>query len=501
MIQSLLETGYLFAERYRLEKFLGAGGFAVVWRAYDTLTNTTIALKIFTNLDDQSIQDLASEYRTVQDLSHPAIIRAEHFDRIGNNPYLVMKFADGGNLTGRIGELKPMDVMVIMRQITEALEYIHQRHLIHQDIKPANILVDHTGGNTQYVLSDFGISSKSRTRLSKSVKDAGKGEYLTFAYAPPEKFSPRREERLPNPKGDIFSLGITAYELLTGHLPFDDLDTGRELYYHPEINIDLSEIHDQRLRNIMSACIQANPSLRPDAATLKKMLEGALSNSRDAQDGHSGQKTAYRKSEDSYADSSSGKGAGATMEEIHGKFGDVFGSDFHRQGNSTGGDGTVKVKRVDVSRSNKGYVNNGNGGNGGNNGNGERYYNTRVDGNPEPQNKKENSKNILIGLSVLLIPIIVIIIFAALNRCSANRFETDSVDSVMWDDTTVVVEVVDTDAAPAEAVEDTIAYATKDSEYGYATDTAAAPAYYEYEEPAVPAAEAPASEYEEITLK
>ncbi len=316
MIQSLLETGYLFAERYRLEKFLGAGGFAVVWRAYDTLTNTSVALKIFTNLDDQSIQDLASEYRTVQDISHPAIIRAEHFDRIGNNPYLVMKFADGGNLAGKVGLLNPSEVMAMMRHITRALEYIHQRNLIHQDIKPANILVDHSDNITQYVLSDFGISSKSRTRLSQSVKDAGKGDCLTYAYAPPEKFSPRREERLPNPKGDIFSLGITAYELLTGHLPFDDLDTGRELFYHPEVKIDFSEISDNRLRNIIAACLQANPGKRPNASQLKQLLDGK--NAQQVQNAQNGPKTSY--------------------------------GPFHEAP-------SVKVKRVDNTGSSNGYVN------------------------------------------------------------------------------------------------------------------------------------------------
>lgn len=260
--------------RYHLQQFLGAGGFAVVWKAHDTLTHTTVALKIFSSLDDQGIQELADEYARVHNLSHPGIVRAEHFDSLQNHPYLVMKICPGGNLEHAAGHISENEVLEMLRQMADALVYVHSNGLVHQDIKPANILTEQINDTTSYMLSDFGISAKSRTRLSKSVKDgAQSGSYLTFAYAPPEKFSSNRHDRMPDKKGDIFSLGITAYELATGHLPFDELDTGRELQYNRNISVDVSEIENSNLRNIISACLQADKNARPDASTLLQWIK------------------------------------------------------------------------------------------------------------------------------------------------------------------------------------------------------------------------------------
>lgn len=257
--------------RYRLDRFLGAGGFAVVWQAYDTLTNAVVALKIFSSLDTQSIQELAAEYAGVHNLSHPSIVRAEHFDSLDNIPFLVMKYCPGGNLEHQEGRIGEQDVLQMMFQIADALTYVHSHGLVHQDIKPANILTEQTPTGTRYMLGDFGISAKSRTRLSKSVSviaGAQSGSYLTFAYAPPEKFSPRREDRLPNAKGDIFSLGVTAYELATGFLPFDEIPTGQQLQNNPALQLDYTAIRDPRLRTFIAYCLAADPATRPDASTL-----------------------------------------------------------------------------------------------------------------------------------------------------------------------------------------------------------------------------------------
>lgn len=271
-IHSKLKSGDMFG-RYRLEKFLGAGGFAVVWKAYDTLTDTIVALKIFSILDDQSITDLAQEYAQVHTLLHPNIVRAEHFDAIDNIPYLVMKFCAGGNLENATGKLTEDAILTMMAQIASALSYLHTQGLVHQDIKPANILIEPTALGSQFMISDFGISAKSKSRLSKSASSINNsGQYITFAYAPPEKFSSVKADRNPNPKGDIFSLGITAYELATGHLPFDDLDTGRELCYHPDVSINFQEINNPLLIDIIKACLSYNFSDRPDADTIIKWI-------------------------------------------------------------------------------------------------------------------------------------------------------------------------------------------------------------------------------------
>ncbi len=268
------KAGDVFDNRYTLEKLMGSGGFADVWKAKDKDTSTSIALKIYTNLDDDGINDLASEYTRMQNLNHTNILKADYFARWGNIPYLVMKVCDGGSLSKKVGCMDDSEIMRVIQDIAEGLTYLHQNKIVHQDIKPANILIDTQGEKPVYVLSDFGISSKTKTRLSHSVNMNSKnqGTSMTEAYAPPEKFSSKREERKPDRKGDIFSFGISLYELACGNLPFDDLSTGRELL-HSDVEVDFSEIKNEKLKRIIQLCMQPDKDSRPTAAELLKMVK------------------------------------------------------------------------------------------------------------------------------------------------------------------------------------------------------------------------------------
>lgn len=265
------KNGDVFHERYTLERLIGVGGFADVWKATDNKTKTVVALKIYTNLDEDGINDLSEEYTRMQSLNHTNILKAEHFDSWGNIPYLVMKFCDGGSLDKKIGKMTAEELTDAVAQITSGLEYLHNSGIVHQDIKPANILIDKSSGKAIYVLSDFGISSKTKTRLSHSVNLKNQGTSMTEAYAPPEKFSSKKSDRKPDRKGDIFSFGISIYELATGSMPFDELSTGRQLLYEGA-EVDFSEIQDEKLRRITELCMQADKEDRPSAAELGKML-------------------------------------------------------------------------------------------------------------------------------------------------------------------------------------------------------------------------------------
>lgn len=265
------KAGDVFHERYVLEKLIGVGGFADVWKATDNRTKAVVALKIYTNLDEDGINDLSDEYTRMQSLNHTNILKAEHFDSWGNIPYLVMKFCDGGSLDKKIGKMTTEELTDAVAQISSGLEYLHNSGIVHQDIKPANILIDKSSGKTIYVLSDFGISSKTKTRLSHSVNLKNQGTSMTEAYAPPEKFSSKKADRKPDRKGDIFSFGISIYELATGSMPFDDLSTGRQLLYEGA-EVDFSEIQDEKLRRITELCMQPDKDDRPTAVDLNKML-------------------------------------------------------------------------------------------------------------------------------------------------------------------------------------------------------------------------------------
>ncbi len=265
------KAGDIFHDRYILEKLIGVGGFADVWKATDNKTKTIVALKIYTNLDEDGINGLSEEYTRMQGLNHTNILKAEHFDSWGNIPYLVMKFCDGGSLDKKIGKMTTEELTDAVVQITNGLKYLHQNGIVHQDIKPANILIDNTSGKVTYVLSDFGISSKTKTRLSHSVNLKNQGTSMTEAYAPPEKFSSKKADRKPDRKGDIFSFGISVYELATGSMPFDELSTGRQLQYEGA-EVDFSEIQDEKLRRITEWCMQPDKDDRPTAEELGKIL-------------------------------------------------------------------------------------------------------------------------------------------------------------------------------------------------------------------------------------
>lgn len=264
------KAGDVFHERYTLEKLIGVGGFADVWKAVDSKTKTIVALKIYTNLDEDGINDLSEEYTRMQGLNHTNILKAEHFDSWGNIPYLVMKFCDGGSLDKKIGKMSAEELMNAITQIANGLKYLHSQGIVHQDIKPANILIDNTSGTPCYVLSDFGISSKTKTKLSHSVNLKNQGTSMTEAYAPPEKFSSKKADRRPDRKGDIFSFGISIYEMATGSMPFDELSTGRQLMYEGA-EIDFSEIQDEKIRRISELCMQADKEDRPTAEEVYKV--------------------------------------------------------------------------------------------------------------------------------------------------------------------------------------------------------------------------------------
>ena len=271
------KPGYIFDERYTLEKLIGSGCFADVWVAKDNCTNSSIALKIFANLDDEGINELAQEYTRMQNLNHVNILKADHFARCGNTPYLVMKNCKGGSLGKKIGNMDGAEIMRVVLDIAEGLKYLHEHKIVHQNIKPANVLVDTNGEKPVYILSDFGISRKTKIRLSHSlsINNKNQGKIYIEAYLAPEEFRPKKVERIPDMKGDIFSLGISLYELACGNLPFDDLSTGRELLYS-DIEVDFSEIKDLKLRKIIQWCMQPDKGDRPTVEQILEYVKGKL---------------------------------------------------------------------------------------------------------------------------------------------------------------------------------------------------------------------------------
>jgi serine/threonine protein kinase len=197
---------------YRLVHLLGKGGFAEVYLGEHIHLHTQVAVKLLhTQLADEDIESFKREAQTLAHLLHPHIIRVLDFGLAGNTPYLMMDYAPNGTLRQRHKRGEPLPLATVVqyiRQVAEALQYAHDQRLVHRDIKPENMLI---GRNQEILLSDFGIALIAQSSQYQSPQDiAG-----TIAYMAPEQIQAH-----PRPASDQYSLGVVAYEWLSGQRPF-----------------------------------------------------------------------------------------------------------------------------------------------------------------------------------------------------------------------------------------------------------------------------------------
>jgi len=197
---------------YRLRRLIGQGGFAEVYLGEHIFLDTQTAIKVlYTQLVGQDVEQFRQEARTIAHLEHPHIVRLLDFGVEGTTPYLIMSYASNGTMRERYpkGTRLPLEqIVVYVKQISQALQYAHDRKIIHRDIKPENMLF---GPDDQVVLSDFGIAQVTQSSRYQQPNDmAG-----TIAYMAPEQI-----EAHPRPASDQYSLGIVIYEWLCGERPF-----------------------------------------------------------------------------------------------------------------------------------------------------------------------------------------------------------------------------------------------------------------------------------------
>jgi serine/threonine-protein kinase len=201
--------------RYRIDRRIGEGGMAEVYLGQDLLLHRPIAVKV---LRPQYARDpnfrmrFEREAQAAASFSHPNIIDIYDVGEEDGAPYIVMEYVAGDNL-GQIiaaeGPFDPDDVAALVEQVASALDFAHERGFVHRDIKPQNILVDDEG---LAKVVDFGIA-KGLSDSDLTVTGTGLG---TVHYLSPEQAS----GLMATPSSDVYSLGVVAYEMLTGQLPF-----------------------------------------------------------------------------------------------------------------------------------------------------------------------------------------------------------------------------------------------------------------------------------------
>jgi eukaryotic-like serine/threonine-protein kinase len=210
---------------YRLVRRLGSGGFASVYLGQHVRIATQYAAIKILHIIEVDMEQFQREAETTATLQHPNIVRLFDFDFHNEMPFLVVEFAPGGALRARHkkGEQVPLATVVqYVKEIAGALQYAHDKNIIHRDIKPDNILI---GPLNELRLSDFGISVLSqtgRTSLHSSFGFAGTPHYMA-----PEQIKGR-----PEKASDQYALAVMAYEWLTGKPPFTEGNPINIQYQH-----------------------------------------------------------------------------------------------------------------------------------------------------------------------------------------------------------------------------------------------------------------------------
>ncbi len=213
---------------YLLERLVGVGGTAAVFRARDERLGRVVALKLLTG-DEGVHRRFAREARAVAAVDHPHIIPLYEAGEAGGVLFIAMRFVAGDDLrvvVGREGSLRSRRAAAFISPVASALDAAHGVGLVHRDVKPANMLVDVGPGRPAHVyLSDFGLA---RGMLSVGGL-TGAGQFLgTPDYAAPEQVSGRSVDG----RADQYALGCVAYTLLSGSLPFEREEPMAALYAH-----------------------------------------------------------------------------------------------------------------------------------------------------------------------------------------------------------------------------------------------------------------------------
>ncbi len=203
---------------YRVDAVLGRGGMGVVLRGYDDQLQRVVALKVIQAgaPGEQARARFVREARAAARVEHDHIVRVYAVANPPDGPpYLVMEYLDGATLAERVrrrGWLAPREAAEVAAQVADGLAAAHAAGLIHRDIKPANILFDSATGRAK--IADFGLARA----LARSIVETQDGALAgTPAYMSPEQAQGRDD---PDPRSDVYSLGATLYEALTGELPF-----------------------------------------------------------------------------------------------------------------------------------------------------------------------------------------------------------------------------------------------------------------------------------------
>ena len=264
------------SEEYEILEELGRGGMAIVFKAKEKQLDRDVAIKVLPfslAFDREFVERFQREARTSARLEHPNIIPIYRVGKSGRIIYFVMKLLRGKPLSSILatrGSLAPVEIRRILSEVSRALSYAHKKEIVHRDIKPDNIMFDEHG---HAVVTDFGIAK------------AGSGGKLTgtgMSIGTPHYMSPEQAKAQPlDGRSDIYSLGVVAYQCLTGSVPFDGEDSFSIGYKHIMEEVPtppLENLEKRQLFEIIRKMMAKTPGQRfQNADELIGVLEGGRS--------------------------------------------------------------------------------------------------------------------------------------------------------------------------------------------------------------------------------
>lgn len=270
----MISEGVVISGRYEVMSRIGTGGMADVYKAIDRKLNRYVAIKVLKSEfreDATFVRKFQSEAQAAAGLLHPSIVNVYDVGEDRGLYYIVMELVEGITLKEYIqkkGRLTPKEVISIAVQVCSAMEVAHSHNIIHRDIKPQNIMISKEG---KVKVTDFGIA---KATSSNTISTNAMG---SVHYTSPEQ----ARGGYSDAKSDIYSLGISMYEMITGELPFDGDSTVSIALKHLQEDItEPSEIVPDipySLEQIILKCTQKSPDRRyGDIAQLEKDLRHSL---------------------------------------------------------------------------------------------------------------------------------------------------------------------------------------------------------------------------------
>jgi len=252
--------GQVLESRYRIDEEVGRGGMGVVYRGTDLTLSRPVAIKtiLHRQSDKQTLTRFIHEAKTLAQIEHSRLVPVYAVGQDEGYHYLVMKFLEGETLDQRLrreGRQTPRFTRQVIQQVCEALRALHDLDLIHRDIKPANIMISPQGGVT---VMDLGISKRIGEENNTSASIA----IGTPRYMPPEAV----DNKPLDPRADLYSLGIIAFQMLVGDTPFDGPTPMSILYQQahqtpPLVRSLVSDI-PKNLESAIEISLQKSPEYR-----------------------------------------------------------------------------------------------------------------------------------------------------------------------------------------------------------------------------------------------